>query len=203
MALIKCPECGKEISDQAPACIHCGFPLSKLKPVKKEGEVLKRRKVSIATPIIVFLISTFIFGVAISACAVGIAINAERGNSQLSFACSVGVVLLVATVLVSMGGLIVTIIDRAKNNNRVEINLIEYDKDNNLLTFRSFKDETLSIKPESVRYLDGSSKVYLYYFTEDEKKKKRVMTLGFANKNDIKDARAVLEGLKTEDKAIK
>lgn len=27
MALIKCPECGKEISDKAPACIHCGFPL--------------------------------------------------------------------------------------------------------------------------------------------------------------------------------
>ncbi len=27
MALIKCPECGKEISDKAPACIHCGLPL--------------------------------------------------------------------------------------------------------------------------------------------------------------------------------
>ena len=27
MALITCPECGKEISDQAPACIHCGYPL--------------------------------------------------------------------------------------------------------------------------------------------------------------------------------
>ena len=27
MALIPCPECGKEISDQAPACIHCGCPL--------------------------------------------------------------------------------------------------------------------------------------------------------------------------------
>lgn len=27
MALIKCPECGKEISDKSPACIHCGFPL--------------------------------------------------------------------------------------------------------------------------------------------------------------------------------
>lgn len=25
MALIKCPECGKEISDKAPACIHCGY----------------------------------------------------------------------------------------------------------------------------------------------------------------------------------
>ena len=27
MALIKCPECGKEVSDKASACIHCGFPL--------------------------------------------------------------------------------------------------------------------------------------------------------------------------------
>ena len=29
MALIHCPECGKEVSDQAAACIHCGYPLSK------------------------------------------------------------------------------------------------------------------------------------------------------------------------------
>lgn len=27
--LIKCPECGKEISDQSKQCIHCGFPLVK------------------------------------------------------------------------------------------------------------------------------------------------------------------------------
>lgn len=27
MALIKCPECGKEISNKAKACIHCGYPL--------------------------------------------------------------------------------------------------------------------------------------------------------------------------------
>lgn len=27
MALIKCPECGKDVSDKARACIHCGFPL--------------------------------------------------------------------------------------------------------------------------------------------------------------------------------
>ena len=27
MALIKCPECGKEVSSRAPACIHCGCPL--------------------------------------------------------------------------------------------------------------------------------------------------------------------------------
>ena len=28
MALIKCPECGKDVSDRADVCIHCGYPLS-------------------------------------------------------------------------------------------------------------------------------------------------------------------------------
>ncbi len=27
MGLMKCPECGKEISNKAFACIHCGYPL--------------------------------------------------------------------------------------------------------------------------------------------------------------------------------
>lgn len=30
MALIKCPECNKEISDKAKMCIHCGYPLSEM-----------------------------------------------------------------------------------------------------------------------------------------------------------------------------
>lgn len=48
MALIKCPECGKEISDQASTCPNCGFPIQqkikneqnesgkKQKPIKKQ-----------------------------------------------------------------------------------------------------------------------------------------------------------------------
>lgn len=30
MALIKCPECNKEVSDKAVVCIHCGYPLQEL-----------------------------------------------------------------------------------------------------------------------------------------------------------------------------
>lgn len=30
MALIKCPECGKEISDTAKSCTNCGYRLKKL-----------------------------------------------------------------------------------------------------------------------------------------------------------------------------
>lgn len=31
MALIRCPECGKEVSDKSTTCIHCGFPISQVK----------------------------------------------------------------------------------------------------------------------------------------------------------------------------
>lgn len=31
MSLIKCPECGKEISDKSDKCIGCGFPLPQQK----------------------------------------------------------------------------------------------------------------------------------------------------------------------------
>ena len=30
MALIKCTECGKEISDKATACPHCGCPMTEI-----------------------------------------------------------------------------------------------------------------------------------------------------------------------------
>lgn len=30
MALIVCPECGKEVSDKSEVCIHCGYPLINL-----------------------------------------------------------------------------------------------------------------------------------------------------------------------------
>lgn len=35
MALINCPECGKEVSDRASACIHCGCPIAKESSKKK------------------------------------------------------------------------------------------------------------------------------------------------------------------------
>ena len=40
MALIKCPECGREISDQADTCIYCGYPLKK----KQETTIVTEKK---------------------------------------------------------------------------------------------------------------------------------------------------------------
>lgn len=39
MALIKCPECGTEISDRANACIRCGCPLGAQKTYIRFGRV--------------------------------------------------------------------------------------------------------------------------------------------------------------------
>lgn len=44
MALISCPECGKQISDTTPSCPHCGYKLSSLTEPKtpsptKIGEI--------------------------------------------------------------------------------------------------------------------------------------------------------------------
>lgn len=32
MAMIKCPECGNQVSDKAKMCIHCGCPIEQISP---------------------------------------------------------------------------------------------------------------------------------------------------------------------------
>ncbi len=41
MALTKCPDCGREVSDQATACIQCGRPI---KPVSQADGVKAGRQ---------------------------------------------------------------------------------------------------------------------------------------------------------------
>lgn len=47
MALIICPECGKEISDKAQSCIHCGYPVSQDIPFlsKNNTEISKTSQI--------------------------------------------------------------------------------------------------------------------------------------------------------------
>lgn len=46
MALIKCKECGKEISDKAEYCVHCGCPIEMSKEVKEKKEESKEKTTS-------------------------------------------------------------------------------------------------------------------------------------------------------------
>lgn len=44
MALIKCPECGKEISDKAISCPGCGYPIYKTEMETEQDRVNIRNK---------------------------------------------------------------------------------------------------------------------------------------------------------------
>lgn len=62
MALIKCNECGKEISDKATNCIHCGWTISKQK-ITMENDNLHTKKVGNANNTFyrIVLISILVF----------------------------------------------------------------------------------------------------------------------------------------------
>lgn len=48
MALIKCPDCGREVSDKATACVHCGCPLAEEVTRLKENSWLEEKEAIIA-----------------------------------------------------------------------------------------------------------------------------------------------------------
>lgn len=56
MALINCPECNKEISDQVTNCPNCGYPLK-----KKESKAGKRIIIAVSVIVVVILVSVLIF----------------------------------------------------------------------------------------------------------------------------------------------
>jgi uncharacterized OB-fold protein len=67
MALINCPECGKEVSDKVKNCIHCGYPLTEEieLPLSQEnnitsGEVVKKKlnkkRVKFLAPFVVIVV---------------------------------------------------------------------------------------------------------------------------------------------------
>ncbi len=59
MALINCPECGKEISDQSDSCIHCGYLLRPIisSPKRKRSPLL----IAIIVSIIAVLLAVPVF----------------------------------------------------------------------------------------------------------------------------------------------
>lgn len=73
MALMNCPECSKEISDQAESCPNCGYNIkkyiaeqNKLNMTEKEKEAVENKKVYIWTfagvAVVIGLFFFFLFG---------------------------------------------------------------------------------------------------------------------------------------------
>lgn len=75
MAIIKCPECGKEVSDKAPYCPHCGVKIAGELPVPATPP--RQKKKHTRTTFIVSLIA------AIIVCGIGMLIyRVNMGNKE-------------------------------------------------------------------------------------------------------------------------
>ena len=57
MALISCPECGKEISDAAQACPHCGHPIQEPQPHGTPPVPRKSKRPIIIAACVIFLVA--------------------------------------------------------------------------------------------------------------------------------------------------
>lgn len=75
MALINCPECGKEISDTCESCIHCGYKLSN--NASSKDKKANKKKVSI---IAILLVIVIIIGISIASILI---INSIRENNRI------------------------------------------------------------------------------------------------------------------------
>jgi hypothetical protein len=42
MALIACPECGKQVSNSAPACPNCGAPIAQMTRAQAQAQTAKK-----------------------------------------------------------------------------------------------------------------------------------------------------------------
>lgn len=62
MALIKCPECGKEVSSAATNCPNCGHPISQGKQIVKETVVKEKKKRGCLSTILLFVIVVAVIG---------------------------------------------------------------------------------------------------------------------------------------------
>lgn len=67
MALLKCPECGAEVSSNAEVCMKCGYPVSEiLKEEKQKSEVAKKKKVEVVCfAVIIFVVIICMVGIII------------------------------------------------------------------------------------------------------------------------------------------
>lgn len=60
MALINCPECGKEISDKAEACPNCGYSINTPVKAKKKSRLFKSKKSKITLMICALLFAVVV-----------------------------------------------------------------------------------------------------------------------------------------------
>ena len=95
MALTRCADCGKEISDKAGACPHCGCPLASLPDIVAGRQVQTIERTSKKYKGRMLLCC----GIAVLALCVAISDNGIIVGEVAAFVLSVAIIFLIVTII--------------------------------------------------------------------------------------------------------
>lgn len=195
MPLIKCPECGKEVSNKAHACPHCGFPI-------EEMAVEEVTKQSIGEPIFTFQQtrgrSSSILAFVLLEIIIGVWVGLSFFNMN---ALIVAIVFGSCLEIAGIGGLIGDMINITKLNRMVGKSLY-YSEENRTFYFTDWDNVDHAIKIENICQFDGPSSLRIVYRKEGLKFRQSAM-LGCLKREDVLKLRKFKEGKIKEDEAIR
>lgn len=156
MALVNCPECGKQVSDQATNCPHCGYPLKhveKEKPKKKVNPDLSKMEViMVRSSQLPFLGAAFTLILTPVCVAVAIVMPKLIGGSEIYI---ISIFLYILALFSFIIGLISLI--KAINNTRIKTDNLYYDKEDEMFYLSTWRRSIIAIDAHDDMYV-GTNK---------------------------------------------
>ena len=82
MAMVKCPECGQDISNLAVTCPHCGYPVKKMNDEKEEYVL------TVGAPTYSRNMQVILIFLSFAVCVYGLIVSIKAGSVTNSFSYS-------------------------------------------------------------------------------------------------------------------
>lgn len=126
--LVNCPECHKEISDEANTCPHCGYPIkgkskSELKVIDfSNSEVILRRGIEKYLQFLTYVVGPLFIGLFVALFIIFL-IVAKDANFAVVFGIILGIVIPL------MIAFIIILSIRFKNNSKLKYDNLYFDRD--------------------------------------------------------------------------
>lgn len=182
MALIKCPECNREISDKASICPHCGFPISSKESNKEEASKQSFTVAYRGGPgsIAVITIIGLLFAILITGGIITV----------FSLSISLGPILVLIIFLIVLDAALYVLclmnISFFILNSKRRRNCIEYDAEKDKLVLCTLKGEIIDINVDDYIFLkDNFMTDNMLFFTYRTKSgRARKVRLGYCSNRE-------------------
>ena len=191
MALIRCPECGKEISSTCLCCPHCGYSLTKPAPKRILPTAFRT---SASGWLAFFCVLSFILGFFFGGAGILMMVYFAIEPSFLVFLIA-GILFFVLSLYLFLSPIIHLV--RIGQNSDLQEPCIAYDESSGSLILAPLNGKRILISPS--QYLDLSCGFFTDFFLIvhylDSKQRKRKARLGFtSNRWEAQRALSSLKG---------